>query len=252
MSQSRGYLGAGDLYLNLLIGGTPQGWVGPYESKKFEIKANAELKEMTSRGRGTYGQIIESVPIPKPFDLNITMSEMGKEGLAIALLGTVGALSQTAGTITNEAVVIRAASWTPLSKQNFSGALTVTNVAGTTTYAEGTDYVVNRQLGWIKRVPTGAIADATTVHVDGSYLAITGDSITGASASTIRAMVKLDGINFADQRPNIVTVWEMVVASEAAVDFLGDDFGEIPLSGRMKTPVGYTSPFLIEQRDVNP
>lgn len=252
MSQARGFLGAGDLYLNLLVGGTPQGWVGPYEAKKFEVKANAELKEQVSRGRSTYGQIIESVPIPKPFDLNITMSEMGKEGLGIALLGTLGSLSQAAGSIANEAIVIKLASWTPLSKANFSGALTVTNAANTITYAEGTDYTVNRQLGWIKRVTGSTIPDNSTVHVDGTYLEITGDSIAGAAASTIRAMVKLDGINFVDQRPNIVTVWEMVVASEAAVDFLGDDFGEIPLSGRMKTPAGYTSPFLIEQRNVNP
>jgi hypothetical protein len=238
------------LYLNLIVGGVAAGWVGPYECNKFEIKANSELKEQTSRGRSTYGQIIESVPIPKPFDLNITLTEMGKEGLAIALLGVIGALNQTSGNISNEVAVLKAGSWTPLTRANFNGSLTVTNVAGTTTYNEGVDYLVNRQLGWIKRVPTGTIPEAGTVHVDGAYLAITGDSIAGASAATVRAMAKLDGVNFVDQRPNIVTVWEMVVASEAAVDFLGDEFGELPMSGRMITPAGYTSPFLIEQRNL--
>ena len=65
---SRGFLGAGDLYARVYnpVTGQFDQWSGPFESSKFEIKPNSDLKEMTSRGRSTYGQVIESVPLPKP------------------------------------------------------------------------------------------------------------------------------------------------------------------------------------------
>jgi len=34
-----------------------------------------------------------------------------------------------------------------------------------------------------------------------------------------------------------------VISSSAAFDFMADKFNEIPLTGRLKTPVGKTEPF---------
>ena len=87
---SRGFLGAGDLYARIYITSTGQydQWTGPYEATKFEIKPNSDLKEMVSRGRATYGQVIESVPLPKPSDLSVTFGEVNRESLAMALFGT--------------------------------------------------------------------------------------------------------------------------------------------------------------------
>ena len=48
---------------------------GPYESTKFEIKATTKLVEMTSRSRGGYGQIVESVPLPQPTEFEIALAE---------------------------------------------------------------------------------------------------------------------------------------------------------------------------------
>lgn len=253
MSEARGFLGAGDLYINRIVGGVKQGIKGPFPASKFELKANTELKEQTSRGRNTYGQINESVPVPQPFDLSIEMTQMDKDGLSLALLGTVGALSVNASTIPPTDVVLPGGGiWVPLPKANLGAAIVVQNAAATVTYAENVDYVLNRQMGWIQRTETSTFAAGATVKVSGPALAITGSTIRGATAATVRAEFILDGINFADQRPNIVTVYEAVIASQAAVDFLADDFGSIPLTGRMKTPNNKTEPFIIEQREVNP
>ena len=56
-------------------------------------------------------------------------------------------------------------------------------------------------------------------------------------------------LNFADQLPIIVTVWEGVISPDTAFDFLGDSFGTIPLKGRLKTPSGKAEPFTVELRD---
>lgn len=245
---ARGYLGSGDLYLNRIVNGVAQGWEGPFECNKFEIKANSELKEQTSRGKATYGQIIESVPVPKPFDLNITMTELNKQGLMLALMGTAAVLTQSSGSIADEVVQMNSGKWAVLSKANFNGPLTVKDSAGTTTYAEGTDYVVNRAMGWVQMLDSGAITDAENVKVSGAYLAITGDMISGATQPSVRAQFKLDGVNFADGLANIVTVREAVISSDAAIDFLSDNFASLPLKGRMKTPAGFIEPFTIEKR----
>lgn len=252
---SRGFLGAGDLYLAVYNPVTAQfdEPVGPYEATQFEIKPNSDLKEMSSRGRTTYGQVIESVPLPQPADLSVTLAEVNREALAMALFGTTQSVSQGSGTVSNEAVVLTAAKldkWLQLSKQNLaSTGFVVTNEAGTTTYELGRDYEVNYRLGWIKVKSTGTIPSTETIHVDFSHNAISGSNILGATQSQVRAQLILDGVNFADQLPVITTVWEAVLTPDSAFDFLKDDFAEIQLTGRLKTPVGKTAPFEVQLRD---
>ena len=244
MSDARGFLGAGDLYINRIVAGVEQGWEGPIECSRFEIKANAELKERTSKGRLSYGQIVASAAIPKPFDLNITINQADKTGMSIALLGTAAAVTQTAGNLVDEAVTLIKDKWIPLSKAAFSTVgFTVKNSAGTTTFVLGTDYIVNWQMGWVKALTATA---AVACKVSGAYTAISGTEIKGATAASVRARFKLDGKNMADDTPAIVTVYEAVVASDAAIDFLSDDFLEVPLPGRMVTPAGYSEPFTVQ------
>lgn len=249
---SRGFLGAGDLYIARYNSttGTFDDFTGPFESTKFEIKPNSELKEMSSRGRSTYGQVIESVPLPQPADLSVTLAEVNRESIALALFGTTSATSQGSGTIADEVVVAKLDKWVQLSKQNFaSTGFVVTDSTGTTTYALGTDYEVNYRLGMIKALTSGSIAADESLKVDGTYNAISGTKVAGATQSQVRAKFKLDGINFADQLPVIVDVWEAVMTPDNAFDFLQDDFAEIALKGRLKTPAGKTEPFQVELRD---
>lgn len=249
---SRGFLGGGDLYIDRYDPSTGQkiGRMGPYEVVKFEVKPNTELKELSSKGRSTYGQVIESVAIAKPADFSITFGEVNREGLTLALLGTQEAINQGAGVITDEAVVAKRDKWVQLSKSNFATAgFAVKHTGGAPTYVLGTDYEVNYRLGMIRVLSTGAITDGQSLKVSGSYNAITGAKIRGGTQAQVRAEFVLDGINFADQLPVIVTAYEAIVSPDTAFDFLSDSFGQIPLKGRLKTPTGKQEPFVVELRD---
>jgi hypothetical protein len=243
---ARGFLGAGDLYIARYVGGVVQAYQGPYECTKFEIKPNVELKEMTSKGRNTYGQVIESVAIPQPADLTVDLPEVNKESLAIALLGTVAAVSQTGGTITDEVITATALdTWYPLSKASFT---TITaETSGDVAMVEGEDFIVDKQLGWIKVLSTNTktIVAGNTIKVTGAYAATTGNEIKGMTQAQLRARFKLVGKNFADDLPYQVTVQEAVIAADSAFDFLQDDFASVSLPGRMKTPAGFTEPFTV-------
>lgn len=249
---ARGFLGAGDLYIaryNPTLGAFDD-FEGPFEATQFAIQPNSELKEMSSRGRNTYGQVIESVPLPQPADFNVTLAEVNRESLALALFGTTAALNQGAGTMTATDVVAKLGKWVQLPYQNFTTAsFLVTDATAVETFVLGTDYEVNYRLGMIRALASGNITEGETLKVSGPYNAISGSTISGATQSQVRAKFKLDGVNFADQLPVIVDVWEAVMTPDSAFDFLQDEFAEITLTGRLKTPTGKTEPFKVDLRD---
>lgn len=248
---ARGFLGAGDLYIERIVGGTRQPRKGPYESTKFEIKPNILLKELASRGKATYGQVLESVALPQPSEFTVDLAEVDRAGLALALLATEEALVQAGGTLTDELTTALALNeWVSLTKQNLTGAFVLKNNAGSTTYVSGTDYTVNKALGMWKPLVGGAITAAQAdLKATSTYGATSsGYLLRGGTQAQLRARFVLDGINMADQLPSIVTVHEGIIAANTAFDFLADNFNTLSLPGKMKTPTGGTEPFTVELR----
>lgn len=247
---ARGFLGAGDVYIARFENGAFLPYEGPFEAGKFAITPNSELRELTSKGRTTYGQVIESVPVPQPFDFNVELREVNSTSLAIALMGTSTSLAtQASGTLSEAPVTLTTLDkWYDIGKANLGQAIVVKNEAGTTTYVEGEDYILNRTLGWIKGLTGGDIAAAAVVELSGPYGAVGGTEVVGGTITQVRAKFKLDGKNMADDLPTIVTVHEATGAPDAEFDFLADDFGVISLTMRMKTPSGFTGPFTVQQR----
>ena len=127
--------------------------------------------------------------------------------------------------------------------------VTVTATSGTVTFSEGVDYELNRPLGWIRALETGGIAQDTILSVDGSYKAATGTVISGSTRTEVRAHIVFDGINQADQNQCTVNIWEAVLAADSAFDFLADEFGNVWLTGRLKTPVGKTEPYTVTMQN---
>ena len=246
MSQARGFLGAGDVYISRFDPATQAflPYQGPYENTKFEVKAITKLVEQTSRSKTRYGQSLEAVALPQPSEFALEVAEVNRESLALAVLGTVATYTQAGATVTNEAIVVDLGEWQPLANASVS-AVVVTNSAGTVTYVAGTDYEVNATLGWVRALAGGAIADSSTIHVDYTAAAVSGHRIRGATNPQMRAKIMFDGVNLADNSPCIVDVYEAVISSSAAFDFMADKFNAVPLTGRLKTPTGKNEPFEI-------
>lgn len=242
---ARAYLGAGDLYLAPFVGNVAGPWSGPYECNKFEIKPNVNLLEQTSKSRDGYGQVVETVALNQPADLTVDLTEVNRETLAIALLGTTIALTQTAGTLADAPVTAKLGKWVEIGKIMLTEAsIVVKNAAGSTTYVAGEDYLLNARQGWIKALAGGGIADDDVIEISGPYAAVTGGAdIRGATQAQLRVKIRLDGKNQVDDSPLFITVHEAVIAADAAFDFLGDGFGTVSMPGRMKTPAGFPAPF---------
>ena len=246
---ARAFIGAGDIYIERMVAGVSQGLAGPYYANKFEIKPNVDKKEQTSKGRNDYGQVLESVTLQKPAGFTLELSEVNTESLTLALLGTASQSTQASGSLTAQAVTVKLDRWVPVSKENLTTVTAVTHTTGTPAYIEGVDYILNKPLGLIKVLPGGAILDAASIKVTGTYAAISSTKISGATNTDIRAKIIFDGKNQADGLPVVVTVWEAIIAADSAFDFLASDFNKVNLPGTMKTPVGKTEPFIVELRN---
>lgn len=246
MSNARSFLGAGDIYINRQVDGVAQGVMGPFKADAFKITPKVDTKKSTSKGRDDYGQVLESVNLAQPTEFQLDLKEVTGDVLTMAFLGIAADLTEAAGTLNATATISKIGAWVPLGKRNLDEAIAVTNEAGTTTYHEGTDYELNRPLGWIRAIAGGAITAASTIKATGAYDGFTGTEISGSVRTEVRAELVFDGINQADGSQCIVDVYEAVLSADSAFDFLADDFGKVSLKGTLKTPTGKTAPYKVK------
>lgn len=241
-------MGAGGVQFSLIVNGVAQGYGSQRETSKFEIKPNSELKELTSKGKETYGQVIETVAINKPSTMSINLREADYENLLLSFMGSPGTgINQGAATVTDEVAVLKFSTYAELANRNLNAAgLQVTHTSGAPTYVLGTDYEVIYLTGQIRAIEGGAIADGESVKVDYTAQAMTSKKIMGSTQSSIRARILFTGKNMADDTNVLLTAWEGVFTPEGAFDLLANDFGEVTLKGQLKTPAGKTSPYEVD------
>lgn len=244
---ARSFLGAGDIFIDRLVNGVSQGLMGPYKAETLEIQPSVETRESTSKGRYDYGQTLDAVNLAQPTEITLALKEVVGDVLAMAFLGTAGAFNQVSGSLTaKEVTIAKIGSWYDLDAKNLEALISVTDSAATpNTLTEGLDYELNRPMGWIRAIEGGAIEAGDVVKASGGFNAATGTLVRGATLTEVRARVIFDGINMADGTQCTVTIHEAVMAANSAFDFLADDFGNVELTGRLKTPLGKTEPFTV-------
>lgn len=242
---ARGFVGAGDVYVERLVDGVSQGLKGPFEANALSITPSVNTIQNTSKGRYTYGQVLDAVNIAQPTEFTLELKEVTGDILVMAFLGTSAAHSEASGTLADVSTTIaKLGEWVPLGKKNLAELVTVETAAtGGTTLVEGTDYRLNRPMGWIMALEGGAINAGDPVFVTGAYAGATGTLIKGSTRTEVRARIFFDGINQADGRQCTVEIHEAVLSPDSEFDFLADDFGSVNLTGTLKTPVGKDAPY---------
>lgn len=240
----------GDLYgARVNSDGTNNGFVYLGNAVKLSLHEPTDIKQRTSHGRDTYGQVLDSAVLKKPSEITIELDELNRDNLTSALLGDYTAISQTAGTVTNEAMVAMPGAWVQLAYSDLTDAsVTVTNTAGTTTYIEGTDYQVNYRMGFIMALTGGTITSQEDLKVGYIKKATTGAIVSGGTQPTIKMALKLDGRNLTDGAPVIINIDRAVLTPSAPVDFLTGDFAKLQFKGFCELLAGKTTPYTIELR----
>lgn len=246
-----GLLLAGDVYIDRLNDdGTTTGYLDPVNTTKLAIsQPDPDKKERISNMKDTLGQALDVVSFPKPTEIAIAIDDQPAEILAMALLGTVETLSEGAGSVTDEAVMLIPGRWVPLDHRNLnaSGIEVATAAAPSTPLVEGTDYQINHAAGLIKALTGGAISAATDCLIDYDHSAVSGTRITGATRPIIKARLLVIGKNLANGKAVRLEVDEATLAPTGEVDLLNGEYVTTELKGTMKVLTGQTDPYRYEE-----
>ncbi len=245
-----GFLGCGDVFFNLILSGVRQGFLPLGNSTKFEIKANAELKERTSKSCSNHGATIDSVAIPSPAQLSITLDSLDADNMSLAFLGSVEDRTTAAGTVTDEPHQVKTlGAMMRLLQPNISDVV-VKSADGLTTYTEDTDYViVNAKVALVEIVKTGSIVTsgvAAPVIVSYTHGEVKARVVKGSVRSEVKMELMLVGKNLSDASEVEVNVWEAVVTPQSGVDWLADDFTSIDLAATLNLDAVKGNPFEVQ------
>jgi len=222
-----------------------EGFGEALDANQYEIKPNSEELVSESRSHLDFGQARASAIKPKPTEINISLSASSVKAMAMQFQGRIEALSQSSGSLTAIDVTVAAIGvWLPLGKRNIAEAgFLVTNSAASTTYVRGTHYEVNWSRGEIRFIPgaAGLPAAAAVVKVTGTYAAVDGKRIVGGAVTQVRAQLRFNGKNMVNGEIVESDVYDCTLGTSDGFDFLGSDFSEIKLTGKITG--GYTIDF---------
>jgi hypothetical protein len=245
-----GLLVAGNFFVDRLNAqGQSTGIVGPINTTKLAVKAEADEKVRASKKKESYGQALSVVKIAKPVQVEWMFDDQPAELIAMALLGDTQVLNEGSGTLTDEALTLPDNQrWAQLPKTNFA-KLGFAVKKDTTTLVLGTDYAVNYALGLVRAVKGGAVEAGGAITVSGQHNAISGTLIKGGINAQVRARIFGEGTNLETGKPITLDIFDASLAPTSAVDFAASEFVSATLSGKAQLVAGKDYPFEYAELD---
>ena len=245
-----GLLCAGNVYLNRKIGGSYTGFNGPINSTKFAIGiGKAETLERVSYLRDNYGQMLDSVVIPGSSTLNIETDDAAADILQYLLLGTLTDVTAAGTAVVDEPVTGYLGRWTKLTARNVGSVVVKDAATGLITYVNGTHYELDAKAGMLKPLASGTITDGEALHVSYTPAALSARQLIAGTSTEVRAQVRLDGVNLANQKKVEVLCHEAVLTPSGELELMGKKFVSLGLTGTLITPPGESGPFTYREID---
>ncbi len=248
-----GLICAGNVFLDRIVNNARTGEHGPINATKFSVNpGSAEKIDRISYMRDSFGQALDSVVFPGVATLSIETDDAAADILQYALLGTLTDVDAASGSVLTgapEVIVARLGFWTKLANRNVN-VTAVRHVSDSPVYVLGTHYVVDSTAGMIKFLAvSGSPADGDSVEVVYSYGTLDSKRILAATETEIRAFVRLEGKNLANQKGVSIICPMAVLTPSGELDIAGKAFITFGLSGTLVTDSanGYTSPFIYNE-----
>ena len=247
MEQMNYTLGRGELYFNKFKTGTQTGIGERYFGNTPEVNTSVESENLDhfNSDRGVREKDA-SVVLQTNRTGNFMTDHISPENIALFYLGSVSALTVTAATgVTQTFAEVTPGFFYQLgeSQANPTGARNVTNVivkdaaAPNTTYALGTDYMLNPELGRVEVLAGGGIAKGTDITV-------TYDEPAGTKEVIVSGSTAVEGsLRYVAQNPvgdQIDYFWPWVkITPNGDFALKGDEWQQIPFTIEILRRQGY-------------
>ena len=221
----------------------PTSYQGPINITKLETTPiKQENDRLISNIYGSYGEALASVPKPtESAAISMEFSSMPKELLALVLGADQTTLTQTADTVTDEAVTTILNVWVPLANQFLDSATALVLETSPSTVIDASKYSVDYTCGLIMATHADAVGSKLATY---KKLALTA-SETYAAGKAKSAYLKLIGTAYegVSGKKGILTILKASVSNSAAYDWVKGGYAVGGLTGDMLTPTGETSPY---------
>ncbi len=245
MSFLEGYKGAGDVSMQLLVGGVPTGALVDAGNINSLLPAlTPERQEIISRRRETAGNAIDSVNARTPLKVTWKGNTLFKFVWDLLLMGTT--TDYAGATVLVEPCTVRVLDeWQQLGDQEVFPAHALDQITddevGTTTYVLNTDYEYRAQDGAVKFLSTGAITLAAVVFAD-----LTAPSegyeveMNTVTEKTVR--IQVDGVNEFNDKATFLQLYQVSGMPTSSPNVLAGEIQEYEFEGTCEVPSWATSP----------
>lgn len=240
-------LGRGEVYFNRfdsVTAGLKTGerFLGNCES--FEIGIEDETRDKFSSAEAT-APLIKTVNVRRTPNITIVLDEFDEDNLSLAFMGDKSDYQQSAGTITDEAVPttsIKKGYWFQLApagvlNRNIVATPVIRSAAagGGTLYVINVDYIVDAVRARIFVITAGAIPNAGPLFVTYTRVVLAAGALPTVQAGIspfIEGFLRFVG-KPASGRILEVEVWDASLSPDGNVPFIGDDFANFTLKGKV-------------------
>lgn len=225
----RGKKYSGDLYARKW--GTVDGFLMVGNVTELTTSKDSEKDELTSTGRGEYGEVLEADSKPGATNLSIKFNTFDKHAMARVMMGEAVDLDASPITITAEPLTVTTG-WIKLSHRDIDPdtfVLSDTEVAPSV--IEATQYELNPRLGMIRFNETGTPAVGAELTYSGKTKGTAGYQIDANTLSSLPLEMYLDGKDRITGKDGILDMYHGDLSSDSDINWLNDDWWEGGLSG---------------------
>lgn len=185
-------LGRGRIYFDAFdANGNKTGLLDLGNAPAFNVSISTEKLDHYSSRSGLRVKD-KSILLEVGVTVTFTLDEINVENLKLAFLGSKAAYTQTSGSVVDTPITAISDRYVDLPHRKISNVV-VTDAAGTTTYVNGTDYVLDTSAGLIMALSSGSIADGANILIDYSYDAIDSEEIKAVTNPNTSGYLKFVG-----------------------------------------------------------
>lgn len=234
------YLGAGEVWFNRFSSGAATQWRHLGNVTKFELTQSVETLEKKSAMSGARG-LLKRVVTGTTSEIALTLDEFEPENVALSLLGTASAFSQTSGTATDTAITgtVKKGQWLDTGKLKI--VVTALKKSPSTALVLGTDYEVDSDSGMVRILPgSTAVADGDSLLWTGTYPSITSMQVQALANARIEGALRFRSASDSVGPRYLVDVWSVSITPDGALALLGTEFGEIGLKATVQEDTSKT------------
>lgn len=214
----------------------------------LEIDPQSETVEVNSTDDDTYGELVDTDTETTGVKIKLSSNRFSAQSLAFALQAKLLDLTAAEQTVTDEEFTANLAAMSKVPGRNIS-SMVITSDDGVTTYAAGSDYIFDGELGYITYPDGTTIAEGASLKRSYAVAAETGQLLWINNAPSQKIWLHWKGLNRFNQKRMEVMIPLCTIKPDGTINLMAKEAieGSFEVSALLKEgETGSVSMYLAE------